>query len=864
MLEERSAQTRTMIIMAENVWSGAQHFVKTMAGLERDSSGRARESLDITPLSLLESKTSPAPLLVNNLDSFIVIRSPSQLSELLTSMHDQLLSTIAAFIGHVHAHTRSSHSSSYAYLIDMTRETIERVREILVVVEAVMASPLFIHRSAGELETSRETLYVATTSLVTAARVATSAPEIESKGGATEDEEKRTLLQSATSVLRSGGECIASIKKILARRPSDDKEDANRPFELALPQLVQTNSTISLVPPSPDQERRGSSATSSTANSPVNEYASMSEVGTSSDGLRGRSGTASSKSSNSSGCSSRGSHTLSMLGRKATSLSCLQDMYEAGSRACSAQEKSEVHQLQSQSLHPSLSQLDTRRPSIPEDALSPESSRLDLKLDSRFTAGPTSTSMIVQRSAPNFGGGSASNPISISTRPAMHHRTSSRTSSRMGGPPSTTTSVAMSRNESSRTSESSRSTLSRNSTTPTSPRTSTSTAPDQSVEVDPDVTLLSAPNGRLDVYSSQSTTSNSTITELSAPISDFPSHISRLPVARRPSGPLPSKEGTAWYLARDYEAQEIAFNGDGHVTGGTLKCLIERMTLHDTTIDLTFSNTFFLTFRMFTTPLELSQALYRRYDITPFSGLHPDELREWNASKATPVRLRIYNFFKTWLESYWQAETDGVVLDSLLLFCQNRVAGTMASASQRLVDLAQKRMRSALMNVVEPLSPTSPLSEVPSNRRGLMRTKSSEKMKAGKIVEVSDPYLPLRRSGPAPPSPSVSKTLLQQLRSLPASAIGIMDVDPLELARQLTIMESRLYCAIKPDELVGQDFISRAGKNSSMNIKAMSSLSTRITGWISEIILKEQDARKRTSLIKYFIKLSEVRYRLIH
>ena len=65
-------------------------------------------------------------------------RSTADLIRIISTIHDQLLSTIAAFIGHVHAHSRASHSSSFAYLIDMTRETIEKVREVLVVVDVTI------------------------------------------------------------------------------------------------------------------------------------------------------------------------------------------------------------------------------------------------------------------------------------------------------------------------------------------------------------------------------------------------------------------------------------------------------------------------------------------------------------------------------------------------------------------------------------------------------------------------------------------------------------------------------------------------------------------------------------------------------
>ena len=405
-----------------------------------------------------------------------------------------------------------------------------------------------------------------------------------------------------------------------------------------------------------------------------------------------------------------------------------------------------------------------------------------------------------------------SSPTTTGSRVIGHSRTSSRTSSRGEN---RVASVPMSRGDSSRTSESaasSRSAISHTSTTGTSPRSSVSQVGQDS-------------------HKSHDGTS---------PIGSAPPS---LPPHTGPIAPL-RRDDSSWFLERDYEAREISFNPEGHVTGGTLRCLIERMTLHDTTIDPTFANTFFLTFRMFTKPLELCEALYKRFELVPPTGLRPDELKKWNDSKATPVRLRIYNLLKTWVESYWQPESDCVVVDSLLAFSRGALAGCMPSAAQRLVDLVQKR------------GITSRDADAPPHR-GLTRMASTERLKVGKAGAMSsDPYGAPNPNGPPPPAPIVSRSLLNTLRTATRSSACIVDIDPLELARQLTIMESRLYCKIQPDELLGQEFNKKGAH--AINVRAMSTLSTRLTGWIAETILNEQDTKKRAGLLKYFIKLSEV------
>lgn len=700
-----------------------------------------------------------------------VIRSSDELSNILSVVHDNLLSTIAAFIGHAHAHTRSAHPSSYAHLIDRTRDTIEKVREVLIVVEAVLHHSVLMrtHRHGLEvLATCREALYIATTSLVTAARIVTSAPLLDKAQA--EEAERYSLLQSATAVLRSGRDCVSAITACIAEPTDGDV------FELVLPEL------------DPDQE--GTKGTTSARD--CLEHQSMSNSGT------------------------RRAHTLSMLGRKATSLSCLRDKYEPVNEVLSVQEEHEEDEeclSESPESTSGLPSLETRFGE--DDPFSPEqyggwNARGANNMVNAEAAPPAPRSDSTLTSASSRGG------------------LSSSSAGAEGSP--VTASAEMTREESSRTSRSptpSRAGLSPASTTDTSPRSSheaprTLLPGNGGIRQSPapiDTTRSDAPHRLVSVL-------------LSAPLPEAPLS----PASPTPAPAMAYRDGSAWFLQRDYEAREISFNGDGHVTGGTLRCLLERMTLHDTTIDLTFSNTFFLTFRMFTNPSELAESLYRRFDVVPPS-LQVEELKIWTARKATPIRLRVYNFFKIWLENFWQQDTDGVIVESLLAFCRDRLMDMMASAAHRLIGMIHKRA-----------SASPP--ELSRSRRG--------------TLTVHDRTWPETANGgtgaPSYPAPlaMVTKNVLVALRAAPTSGTSvILDIDPLELARQLTIMESRLFCAIAPEELLSIDFSKKVSV--ATNIRAMSTLSTKLTGWVAETVLNERDTRKRTSLVKYFIKLCEVR-----
>ena len=87
---------------------------------------------------------------------------------------------------------------------------------------------------------------------------------------------------------------------------------------------------------------------------------------------------------------------------------------------------------------------------------------------------------------------------------------------------------------------------------------------------------------------------------------------------------------------------------------------------------------------------------------------------------------------------------------------------------------------------------------------------------------------------------------------------SVLDITPVDLANQLTLMDSRLFMAICPRELVGQEFSRKIG-SLSVNVRAMSALATHITTWVAETILAEStDIKRRAMFLKYFIKLGDV------
>jgi son of sevenless len=314
--------------------------------------------------------------------------------------------------------------------------------------------------------------------------------------------------------------------------------------------------------------------------------------------------------------------------------------------------------------------------------------------------------------------------------------------------------------------------------------------------------------------------------------------IHRAPLKPLPSAPhLPLEpvrgavDPNAWIHNHDYQPDEIALNGDGLIVGGTLNALVEKMTPHGSIVDPAFSAVFFMTFRYFCKPTELVEAIIVRYNVKPpVAILNDDEaLQLWQQQKGVPVRLRVSNLVKSWVESYWRHSVDNEVIPSLSNFTVDGIGKMFPHPAAKILEMLQRRSEETADTAFNP-----------------------------KVDRSKDPGLAINPPSVAPseiPRPTMTKALLSALRSKNFSAISIMDFDALELSRQLTIMECRLYCEVDAEEVLetGQE-----GAKFPVNVRAVSTLSTRITGWVTESILNEPDPKKRVILIKFFIKVSAV------
>lgn len=264
---------------------------------------------------------------------------------------------------------------------------------------------------------------------------------------------------------------------------------------------------------------------------------------------------------------------------------------------------------------------------------------------------------------------------------------------------------------------------------------------------------------------------------------------------------------------------ELLYGRDGQVIGGSLPALVECLTIHDSTPDSVLVSTFYLTFRQFTTAVELANALIDRFQSV--SG---------NATFAGTVQLRVANVFKSWLESYWRRDCDSAALHIISSFATEQLQQVLPGVGGRLMTLAA--------NVSAANSPS-----VPRQLSSLGNTNLS-------IGQQSHPASPT-------PHHTLSNSQIIGLKNWKQFGhdVYVLGIEPLELARQLTLDVSRLFRSVMPEELLAQEWTKKT-ESISVNVKAMIKSATNLTFWVSESILSYGEVRRRSVILKHWVKVA--------
>lgn len=251
----------------------------------------------------------------------------------------------------------------------------------------------------------------------------------------------------------------------------------------------------------------------------------------------------------------------------------------------------------------------------------------------------------------------------------------------------------------------------------------------------------------------------------------------------------------------------IARSKDGRILGGNMMGLLSAMCRES--IPSYSAHVLLQTFRVYCTPEEFLTLI----------------LSEFDKSVSTTGRRSLFRLMYTWVSQHWYAPVDFQILSRLMEFAQQPACKAVQPSMESLSSICAYRLRQ--QDEEFPTDPHHPLS-LPVYEGKKMGSLISHRL----------------------------VTVLQQTKVV--YDIDVLAFDPAELARQITLRESKLFSQITIHEFLNRnsDYKGTSYHSKSIHVKEMSLLSTQLTNWLGECILREKDLKRRTQKLLFFILLA--------
>ncbi|NP_001334612.1 son of sevenless homolog 2 [Danio rerio] len=264
------------------------------------------------------------------------------------------------------------------------------------------------------------------------------------------------------------------------------------------------------------------------------------------------------------------------------------------------------------------------------------------------------------------------------------------------------------------------------------------------------------------------------------------------------------------------------------IKAGTVVKLIERLTYH-MYADPNFVRTFLTTYRSFCKPQDLLTLLIERIEIPEPEPSEADREALWNGEQpmaaelqrfrreyVQPVQLRVLNVFRQWVEHhFYDFENDPELYE--------RLEGYLISTTQ----LRGKSMRKWVESISK-----------------IMRRK----------IQMQSNGISHNITFESPPPP------IEWHISRPGQVdtFDLMTLHPIEIARQLTLLESDLYRAVRPSELVGSVWTKEDKEKNSPNLLRMIRHTTNLTLWFEKCIVEAENVDERVAVFSRIIEILQV------
>lgn len=250
------------------------------------------------------------------------------------------------------------------------------------------------------------------------------------------------------------------------------------------------------------------------------------------------------------------------------------------------------------------------------------------------------------------------------------------------------------------------------------------------------------------------------------------------------------------------------------IRSATLPKLVEHLTHFKASEDRhEFQFAFMLTYRSLTTSAELMQMLMDRYMLPPPTpDISPHEFAKWNREVLKPTRLRIVQILKYWMENQWRNdfEEDEQLVKKVEDFCEV-MEKTNGAAYSRQLRRTLERMQQDRSKATQQFKETLPPPIYPKN------------------------YAKIKSSG---------------------GTLKILDLNPKEIARQLTLLEFDIFRNIRTSEFLDQSWNAKKREQKAPNIFKMINWFNIVAGWVATEIVREEVLKVRVKRLSTMISIA--------
>jgi hypothetical protein len=208
-----------------------------------------------------------------------------------------------------------------------------------------------------------------------------------------------------------------------------------------------------------------------------------------------------------------------------------------------------------------------------------------------------------------------------------------------------------------------------------------------------------------------------------------------------------------------------------------------------------FLKTFVVTASSFTTPAKLLDKLLERYDV-------PKTLEK---RERDMIQMRVAVLIKYWVETQFHEFDDNII--------------------QRLSEFIERTLRRDATEL-------SKLLRIEIERKTAERLRKTKSL----LVPPTDVYIPEEKKSPV---------------------AFLLAFDDSEIARQLTIIDFRIFAAIEPKELLDQAWNKPKLQHRSPNVRHMINRANRTSFWVAHLIVCCATHQERVAMVTKIIRIAE-------